>query len=286
MLLLAATTDKLGVITTTTSDIDCHVSYIDLNSSTGAWVGGGKQNTSINTAVTSPGTDILASPAATTLRNIKTINIRNHHASASQTITLVYNQNATIFELHKVTLAAGEALEYIEGVGFFVMGALNPNTVISLAADQSNSTTTATSVTGLILATPPGVYIFDYNIVYQSGATTTGVKFSVNHTGTVTTFVYNQYGVSATTTASDGIMDQDVVLTTGGLFNVNAARAKGTAGLGAFVSVDTANADMFMRIEGLMTVTVTGNLELWHGAEAAAISTVKAGSCLVLTKCG
>jgi len=262
------------------------VSYIDINSSTGAWTGGGKQNTAINTAVVSPGTDILASPAATTLRNIKTVNIRNHHASASQTITLVYNQNATIFELHKVTLAAGEALEYIEGVGFFVMGALNPNSVISLAADQSNSTATATAVAGLTLATPPGVYIFDYNIVYQSGATTTGVKFSVNYTGTVTTFVYNVFGVSATTTAADGVLDQDVNIVTGGLFNVCAARAKGTAGIFSSVSVDTAGADMFMRIEGLMTVTVAGNIELWHASETTAISTVKAGSTLVLTKTG
>lgn len=283
MILLAATTDKLQLTSSSTADLDVHVSYVDRNSSTGVFSGGGKQNTAINTAAT---TDILASPAATTLRNAETINIRNKHASTSNTVTVIFDQNGTDYELHKVTLAAGEALEYIEGAGWFVLGAANPNTVLALTADQSNSTATATEVTGLSMALPIGTFVFDYNIIYQSGVTTTGVKFSVNHDGTVTKFVYNVYGVSATTTASDGIMDQDVSLTTGGLFNVNAARAKGTAGLAAFVSADTANADMFMRIEGLMVVTVAGNLELWHASETTAISTVMAGSSLIVTKTG
>jgi len=283
MLLLAATTDKLELVTSATADIHVHISYIDRNSTTLAASGGGKQNTAITSAAT---TDILAAPASTTLRNIETINIRNAHATNPNTVTVRYNQNATTFELFKATLAAGEALTYVEGIGWFVNGAANPNTAIALAADQSNSTATATEVTGLTMALPTGIFIFDYNIVYQSGATTTGVKFSVNHDGTVTTFVYNVFGVSATITAADGLYDQDVVLTTGGLFNVNAARAKGTAGLGASISVDTANADMFMRIEGLMVVTVAGNLELWHASETTAISTVKAGSTLVVTKAG
>jgi hypothetical protein len=283
MLVLAATTDKFQVLSSSTADLDVHVSYIDINSSTGAWVGGGKQNTAINTATT---TDVLAAPAATTLRNAKTINIRNKHASASNTVTFQFNQNATLYELHKVTLAAGEALEYIEGVGFFVLGAISPNFVATLASDQSNSTATATEVTGLSTATAIGNFYFKYLIVYQSGATTTGVKFSVNYDGTVTTFVYNWYAVNALATAADGNADQDVSTTTGGLFFVNAGRAKSTAGIGASVSVDTANSDMFAIIEGLMIVTVAGNIELWHASETTAISTVKAGSSLILTKTG
>lgn len=285
MLLLAATTDKLDLITSAAGDIDVHCSYIDLNSSTGAWVGGGKQNTTIATAAT---TDVMASPAATTLRNIKTINARNAHASVANTITLRFNQNATIFELHKVTLAPGECLEYIEGVGFFVLGAVNPNFAVSLASDFTNSTTTATEVSGLTTATGTGNYAFSYHIAYQTAATTTSIKFAVNYTGTVTTIVYNVYGVSATTTASDGVMDQDVSLTTGGLFNVNAGRAKATTTtLSPFVSVDTANADMYMRVEGLMIVSVAGSIALWCGSEVAASQAlIKAGSGLILTKMG
>lgn len=120
MLLLAATTDKLQLITSAAATIDVHVSYVDAVSTTLVPSGGGKQNTAISTAAT---TDILAAPAASTLRNAKTIQIRNKHASLSCDVTVQFNQNATLFELHKVTLLAGEALEYIEGVGFFTLAA-------------------------------------------------------------------------------------------------------------------------------------------------------------------
>jgi hypothetical protein len=62
------------------------------------------------------------------------------------------------------------------------------------------------------------------------------------------------------------------------------ARAKSTAGWGTTISNDAANADMLIIIEGTMEVTASGNIELWHGSELAAASTVKAGSNLVITK--
>ena len=156
----------------------------------------------------------------------------------------------------------------------------------SLASDASNSTTTATEVTGLSLALPTGNFMFVYYLLVQTSITTTAVKFAVNHDGTVTKFVYWYYSASATTTASDGIIDGDISLTTGGLFNVNAARAKSTTALTAFVSIDAANADTLFKVEGIMVVTVAGNLELWHGSETAAATTVLAGSSLVVVKTG
>lgn len=62
------------------------------------------------------------------------------------------------------------------------------------------------------------------------------------------------------------------------------SRAKGTAGRGTTLSVDTINVDMLMIIEGTFVCTVTGDLELWHGSETAASTTVKAGSSLILQK--
>jgi hypothetical protein len=100
----------------------------------------------------------------------------------------------------------------------------------------------------------------------------------------VTAFVYWVEAVSATTTAADGVIDQDVSTVTGGLINVNAARAKSTTALTAFVSLDTVNADVLYKISGLMVVTVAGNLELWHGSENAVSTTVKAGSSLLVAK--
>lgn len=142
----------------------------------------------------------------------------------------------------------------------------------------SNTTTTTAKITGLDLTLPAGTYQFRYAIRYQAAATTTGVKFDVNHSGTVSTFVWNQQWVSALSTASDANADQDVVTATAGLLNAFASRAKGTAGRGVTLSVDTANADMLAIIEGLFVSSTSGNLELYHGSEVAAASTVKAGS--------
>lgn len=117
MLLLALTTDKLDLVTGSAGDIQVHVSWVDNASGT---ITAGKQNTNPTTATT---TDILAAPGASTIRNAKSINIRNAHASNSNAITLRFNANATTFELFKCTLAAQEVLSYIEGIGWDIFAA-------------------------------------------------------------------------------------------------------------------------------------------------------------------
>lgn len=157
--------------------------------------------------------------------------------------------------------------------------------VQNLAADQSNSTTTPTVVNGILFPNVgPGTWCFEYWIRYQAAATTTGVRFSVNHTGTVTAFVANVYGVDNTTAAS-AAANQAQVGATGGAFFAFSARAKSAAGWGTTVSVDTANADMLMKIEGILIVTAVGNLELYHGSEVAAATTIKAGTVALLRNC-
>lgn len=158
------------------------------------------------------------------------------------------------------------------------------NTVKALSADQSNSTVTPTKVTGLDTTTGTGTFIFRYYIRYQSAATTTGVRFDVNHSGTVTSFVWNQRQVDVSATAATAAPDQDNVQAASAVMGAFASRAKGTAGRGTTLSVDTANADMLTIIEGLMVVTVSGDLQLYHGSEVAAQSTVKAGTSLILTR--
>lgn len=159
-----------------------------------------------------------------------------------------------------------------------------------LAADQSNATTTATKVTGLDLGPlPAGTYQFQHFLRYTSSATTTGIKLDVNFTGTVTSFMWNwrwvDTGNVATATAA-AAPDQDAIATTGHVVQGFASRAKGTAGRGVTASVDTANADMFVVIEGMMIVTVAGDLQLYHGSETAVATVMKAGSSVAVLKVG
>lgn len=152
----------------------------------------------------------------------------------------------------------------------------------------SNSTTTAAKISSLDTADDgTGYYNFVYTIRYQAGATTTGVKFSVNHTGTLSYFVANMRYVSTGTTATTGAASQAANGAAGNIMEGLSARAKSTAaGMGPTVSVDAANSDMLCIIEGTCKVTGTGNFELYHASEVAAATTVKEGSNLVLEKVG
>lgn len=134
MLNLVLTTDKLQLVTDAAATVDVHASFADLSGTT---VTPGKQNTAITTATT---TDIVAAPGASTTRNVKTLHIRNKHATLAVSVTVVFDANGTDYELHKATLLAGEALEYIEGIGFFTLTATGAIALLtSVETDSSQN---------------------------------------------------------------------------------------------------------------------------------------------------
>lgn len=157
--------------------------------------------------------------------------------------------------------------------------------VQALASDATaNATTTGVEITGLNRTVGPGTYVYQYYVRYQCGATTTGVKFGVNHTGSNSSFTALMRYASTGTTASTGAATMAAAGATGNIHESFSRRAMSTTSpnLGPTVSVDAANSDMLVVIEGLIIVTGSGDLELWHASEVAASSTVKAGSSLIL----
>lgn len=279
MLLLTGTSDKIRVTTDAACALDVHASWMEYDGTT---VTPGRTNTAITTATT---TDLVGSPASAKQRNVRTLNLRNKHATSSVRVTVLHTDGSTIVELHSVILFAGDALEYLEGVGFFTLSASLPARTL-LTGDQSNSTTTPTKVTGLSTPTGIGTFIFRYFVRYLSSATGTGVRLSVDYTGTVTAFLANVLFASAATAASDASASQASVGANAGIYTAFSARAKSQAGWGTTVSVDAADSDMLAIIDGLMVVTVAGTIDLWHGSETAVSTTVKAGSALVLEQVG
>lgn len=152
---------------------------------------------------------------------------------------------------------------------------------------SSNAAANSTATLATVMTTTGvgvGTWHFKYNIRYQSGATTTGVDFAVNHTGTTGAFLMTTWFATTGTTATSGAPDQTSSVTAT-MIEGKAQRTKNTA-VGATQSVDTANADMHMIIEGTIVVTATGSLELKHASETTAASTVMADSILELTKIG
>lgn len=213
MLLLASTSDKIQLTTSGTADIDCHASWVDGVSA----ITPGRNNVTISTATT---TDLVASPGSSVYRTVKTITARNRHATTSNTVTLIHTDGTNAMELIKTTLAAGEALFYHEGAGFWITDVLGRNKsasyanvgtpigsgvqVVTLASDVTNnnaSANTIADVTGLSFSVVTGhMYFFDFNIVYTAAATTTGSRWSLSGPGSPTYLNYtSEYSLTTTT---------------------------------------------------------------------------------------
>lgn len=109
MLLLTSTADILRLTTSAaTSTIEVHTSYVDLNGTT---VTPGRTNTRITTATT---TTIVASPAASTSRNVKAIYVTNNSAGTACSVAIEHFDGANAIELIQFILLAGENLGYRE----------------------------------------------------------------------------------------------------------------------------------------------------------------------------
>jgi hypothetical protein len=203
-LYLAATTDKFSVITSAAASIDVHVSYADLSTSTFLPTGFGKQNTAITTATT---TDVLASPAASTVRTAKFVSIRNKHATLACDVTFQFNQSGTLFELYKTGLRAGDTLTYTEGVWFYYQSAMVPVRNYSVT-DQVVGASVTAALTGSNLAIPStqplaiGCVLRWLMTVIKSGAATAAMTFDVRYGTTGTTSDTSRFtGSTGTQTA-------------------------------------------------------------------------------------
>lgn len=182
MLLLTATTDKIQVITSAAVTVDVHTSFVDASNAVPPVVQGdtmGRLNTAITTATT---TDIVPAPASSEIRNVKTINIRNKHASTAVDVTVQFNQNATLFELAKVTLLAGQTLSYVEGVGWYVLQSqAKMRKSLIVTSDVTNATTSFADITGLTCPVESGKhYNFEAHLFHIENASTTGARFGIN----------------------------------------------------------------------------------------------------------
>lgn len=214
MLLLASTSDLLRVVTSAAVSTDVHASWLDLNAGT---VTPGRTNTLITTATT---TSVVASPGSGVYRTVKTLCVRNKHATTAQTATVVHTDGTNAVELVSVVLSAGDALHYDENNGFtvrdslgriksrsdgLVSAAVNSMNTVVLASDVVNnngSANTIADVTGLSFAVTAGeTYWFEFTIPYTSAATTTGSRWAINGPGSPTLLNYrSEYTLTATST--------------------------------------------------------------------------------------
>lgn len=226
MLLLASTSDLLRVVTSAAVATDVHASFVDLNTSTSATTPG-RTNTAITTATT---TTVVASPAASTVRTVKTLCVRNKHASTAQTVTVLHSDGTTVVELVQAILSAGDALHYDEHQGFtvrdlrgqvktrsdgLVSAAVSATNIVVLGSNVVNnnaSANTIADVTGLSFDVTGGeTYWFEFVIRYNAAATTTGSRWSINGPGSPTSLHYrSEYTLTATTQTTNSATAYDI----------------------------------------------------------------------------
>lgn len=107
MLLLTSTSDVIRVVTgTATSTIDVHASYVDISGDT---VTPGRTNTEITTATT---TTVVASPAASTQRNVKGLYITNDSVGTNCDVRVEHSDGTTVVELMQFVLLPGENMTF------------------------------------------------------------------------------------------------------------------------------------------------------------------------------
>lgn len=221
MLLLTSTSDKVQVVTTTTAPLEVAATYLD--SDTG--ITPARKLTEITTATT---TDVVGAPTGSNKRNVQTLLIRNAHASSSNVVTVRLIDGTTTVDVFSVTLAAGEMIQYLDGVGFQVLastGAVKTSqnqganatggaqSSAVLAADVTNNNGTANTiadVTGLSFPVTSGKkYWFRFQIQYTAAATTTGSRWSISGPGGTMRYS-SQYSLTTTSaTFNEGLSAHD-----------------------------------------------------------------------------
>lgn len=261
-------TDLLDVITSSVADLDVHVAFIDATLSTGLVINMDKQQTAIVTATT---TTIAAAPTgATKIRNITSLFIRNKHASLSNDVTIRVNGTLDV-ELIKVTLLAGQTLQYSEALGFYVLPSSRLDRWLRVSGvDYVNATTSFTDITGLTCLVLNGkIYNFEAHLFHVMNATTTGPRFGINGP-TLTAIQVLQTIRSVTLTSADATTVESQSGAPATAVDTSAGGATGTGNVSVtdalLTGVFTAGADGTFAMRGQSEVAVAAGLTVKIGS--------------------
>jgi len=287
MLLLVGTTDKLQVITGSAATVDVVASFVDATNADPPVVQGDSMGTTPTAITTATTTDVVATPASGDIRNVKTIHIRNKHATTATDVTVVFNRSATSYELYKCNLAPGEALEYVEGVGFFEVAA-SPATAIGGSTNYATASTSSgfasdtyldnTKLTLAALGTPTVGRRYSFRIVVSKTAAGTAAPtliVRIGTAGTTSDTARITFTWGAGTAAVDrGEIEAECIFTTVGASAVLRGKANFTTNL---TTTGLSNAVKALQVtSGTFDSTVANSFIglSWNGG-ASAVHTVE-----------
>lgn len=152
------------------------------------------------------------------------------------------------------------------------------------SADQTSVTTPSVVMTTTGLGA--GTWAFKYTLIYQTAATGTGLAIFVNHTGTTGQFAARWTQTDTSATASTAVGATVNTTAAGGVLSSKTESVINTiTAAGISVGVVSANTDVMAVLEGLVIVTVSGDLQLKIRTEVDTSAVrIMADSCLELIK--
>jgi hypothetical protein len=160
--------------------------------------------------------------------------------------------------------------------------------VTRLGTQHSISSTTGTEVTDLQQTLEAGTYTFTYALIVRSATATVSPMLGVNFTGTGSPRMHFRFAdATSAITAEVHTMDNEGVLTFGYISGMATNTETTTApnmGTTATNAVAATATDILCFIEGIIVVTGSGDLELWHSSETATNTSVEVGSSLVVVR--
>ena len=250
MISLFNANDVLRVVTTSVANLDITGAYVT-NSEPVAF---GSIRQSISSATT---TTIVSAPSAGQKRDVFSVTIRNRHASTANTVTVQIFDGANAFEIVKVTLAAGEQVEFDGLHGWSYLNAQGmPKTsqsqnssgvaisainLVTLASNVTNSNAVANTmqdVTGLSFPVVSGqTYQFEFFIPYSAAATTTGSRWSINGPTASYLALRSTYSLTTTSLTFNSVNGYDLPAAS------NATSATTTSNLAYMTGIITPSAD-------------------------------------------
>jgi hypothetical protein len=268
-----ATTDKIQLVTSAAGTVDVLASWVDNNAGT---IDGDSTASAITTATT---TDIVAAPASSVIRNTKTINVRNKHASNSNTVTVQWTDGTTTVELFKLALAAGEVLTYVEGIGWVAYasdGVYKAQTgrlfLRSLSADDTGGANSASAqpwfpTTGGVTVVASTTYFFE------------GWLLTTRTAGTTSHTTGNLFGGTATLTS----IDYEISWRTGDANSAAASnKIRATAATNTVFKAASTSAteDIDAEVRGVVRVNAAGTFipQFQYSATPGGTPTIKRGS--------
>lgn len=181
-MLILTSSDTVTLLTTSTSAVDVHVSYVDFNGTDTTTPGRGVY--AVTTATT---TTIVAAPDSGYTRNVKLITVRNKGA-ATQTVTVGMVNSATTYELVSWSISPQETMIYADGFGWTKQSNIGAQRSVA-TADQTITAATDTILTGGTLSAT-GVQVgtvYKWSVVASKTAASTAAATFIIRTGTAGT---------------------------------------------------------------------------------------------------